>query len=121
MNALAASDGVVVPIQCEYFALEGLSQMMNTVKLVKKFLRPAIEVEGVVITLYDGRSKLSKGVVAEIEKVFGSKVYNTKIPRNVRLAEAPSYGKPVAQYDPKCAGAQAYEKLSEEFLQRINK
>lgn len=121
VNALAASDGVVVPIQCEYFALEGLSQMMNTVKLVKKFLRPAIEVEGVVITLYDGRSKLSKGVVAEIEKVFGSKVYNTKIPRNVRLAEAPSYGKPVAQYDPKCAGAQAYEKLSEEFLQRINK
>ena len=93
VNALAASDGVVVPIQCEYFALEGLSQMMNTVKLVKKFLRPAIEVEGVVITLYDGRSKLSKGVVAEIEKVFGSKVYNTKIPRNVRLAEAPSYGK----------------------------
>ena len=121
VNALAASDGVVVPIQCEYFALEGLSQMMNTVKLVKKFLRPAIEVEGVVITLYDGRSKLSKGVVAEIEKVFGSKVYNTKIPRNVRLAEAPSYGKPVAQYDPKCAGAQSYEKLSEEFLQRINK
>lgn len=121
VNALAASDGVVVPIQCEYFALEGLSQMMNTVKLVKKFLRPAIEVEGVVITLYDGRSKLSKGVVAEIEKVFGSKVYNTKIPRNVRLAEAPSYGKPVAQYDPKCAGAQAYKKLSEEFLQRINK
>ena len=121
VNALAASDGVVVPIQCEYFALEGLSQMMNTVKLVKKFLRPAIEVEGVVITLYDGRSKLSKGVVAEIEKVFGSKVYNTKIPRNVRLAEAPSYGKPVAQYDPKCSGAQAYEKLSEEFLQRINK
>ena len=121
VNALAASDGVVVPIQCEYFALEGLSQMMNTVKLVKKFLRPAIEVEGVVITLYDGRSKLSKGVVAEIEKVFGSKVYNTKIPRNVRLAEAPSYGKPVAQYDPKCAGAQAYEKLSEELLQRINK
>ena len=108
VNALAASDGVVVPIQCEYFALEGLSQMMNTVKLVKKFLRPAIEVEGVVITLYDGRSKLSKGVVAEIEKVFGSKVYNTKIPRNFRLAEAPSYGKPVAQYDPKCAGAQAY-------------
>ena len=116
-----AADGVVVPIQCEYFALEGLSQMMNTIKLVKKFLRPAIEVEGVVITLYDGRAKLSKGVVGEIEKVFGDKVYLTKIPRNVRLAEAPSYGKPVSDYDPKCAGAQAYEKLAEEFLRRINK
>lgn len=121
VNSLAAADGVVVPIQCEYFALEGLSQMMNTIKLVKKFLRPAIEVEGVVITLYDGRAKLSKGVVSEIEKVFGDKVYLTKIPRNVRLAEAPSYGKPVSDYDPKCAGAQAYEKLAEEFLRRINK
>lgn len=121
VNSLAAADGVVVPIQCEYFALEGLSQMMNTIKLVKKFLRPAIEVEGVVITLYDGRAKLSKGVVGEIEKVFGDKVYQTKIPRNVRLAEAPSYGKPVSDYDPKCAGAQAYEKLAEEFLRRINK
>ena len=121
VNSLAAADGVVVPIQCEYFALEGLSQMMNTIKLVKKFLRPAIEVEGVVITLYDGRAKLSKGVVGEIEKVFGDKVYITKIPRNVRLAEAPSYGKPVSDYDPKCAGAQAYEKLAEEFLRRINK
>ena len=121
VNSLAAADGVVVPIQCEYFALEGLSQMMNTIKLVKKFLRPAIEVEGVVITLYDGRAKLSKGVVGEIEKVFGDKVYLTKIPRNVRLAEAPSYGKPVSDYDPKCAGAQAYEKLAEEFLRRINK
>ena len=121
VNSLAAAGGVVVPIQCEYFALEGLSQMMNTIKLVKKFLRPAIEVEGVVITLYDGRAKLSKGVVGEIEKVFGDKVYLTKIPRNVRLAEAPSYGKPVSDYDPKCAGAQAYEKLAEEFLRRINK
>lgn len=121
VNSLAAADGVVVPIQCEYFALEGLSQMMNTIKLVKKFLRPAIEVEGVVITLYDGRAKLSKGVVGEIEKVFGDKVYLTKIPRNVRLAEAPSYGKPVSDYDPKCAGAQAYEKIAEEFLRRINK
>ena len=119
VNALAASDGVVVPIQCEYFALEGLSQMMNTVKLVKKFLRPDIEVEGVVITLYDGRAKLSKEVVAEIEKVFGDKVYQTKIPRNVRLAEAPSYGKPVSEYDARCAGAQAYEKFAAEFLERI--
>lgn len=121
VNALAASDGVIVPIQCEYFALEGLSQMMNTIKLVKKFLNPDIEVQGVVITLYDGRAKLSKGVIAEIDKVFGDKVYSTRIPRNVRLAEAPSYGKPVAVYDARCAGALAYAKLAEEFLERINK
>lgn len=121
VNSLAASDGVIVPIQCEYFALEGLSQMMNTIKLVKKFLNPDIEVQGVVITLYDSRAKLAKGVIAEIDKVFGNKVYDTKIPRNVRLAEAPSYGKPVSKYDSKCAGAVAYGKLAEEFLARINK
>lgn len=121
VNSLAASDGVIVPIQCEYFALEGLSQMMNTIKLVKKFLNPDIEVQGVVITLYDSRAKLAKGVIAEIDKVFGDKVYDTKIPRNVRLAEAPSYGKPVSKYDSKCAGAVAYGKLAEEFLARINK
>ena len=121
VNALTAADGVVVPIQCEYFALEGLSQMMNTVKLVKKYLNPSLEVEGVVITLYDGRAKLTKGVVEEIEKVFGDKVYQTRIPRNVRLAEAPSYGKPVSLYDPRCAGALAYAALAEEFLERIEK
>lgn len=121
VNSLAASDGVIVPIQCEYFALEGLSQMMNTIKLVKKFLNPNIEVQGVVITLYDSRAKLAKGVIAEIDKVFGDKVYDTKIPRNVRLAEAPSYGKPVSKYDSKCAGAVAYGILAEEFLARINK
>lgn len=121
VNALAASDGVIVPIQCEYFALEGLSQMMNTIKLVKKFLNPDIEVQGVVVTLYDSRAKLAKGVIAEIDKVFGDKVYDTRIPRNVRLAEAPSYGKPVSLYDPKCAGAVAYGLLAEEFLARINK
>lgn len=121
VNSLAASDGVIVPMQCEYFALEGLSQMMNTIKLVKKFLNPDIEVQGVVITLYDSRAKLAKGVIAEIDKVFGDKVYDTKIPRNVRLAEAPSYGKPVSKYDSKCAGAVAYGKLAEEFLARINK
>lgn len=119
VNALAASNGVIVPIQSEYFALEGLSQMMNTIKLVKKFLNPTIEVEGVVLTLYDNRSKLSKGVTEEIEKLFGSKVFSTKIPRNVRLAEAPSYGKPVVLYDRKCAGAKAYESLAEEFIRKI--
>ena len=119
VNALTASNGVIVPIQSEYFALEGLSQMMNTIKLVKKFLNPTIEVEGVVLTLYDNRSKLSKGVTEEIEKLFGSKVFSTKIPRNVRLAEAPSYGKPVVLYDRKCAGAKAYESLAEEFIRKI--
>lgn len=119
VNALAASNGVLVPIQSEYFALEGLSQMMNTIKLVKKFLNSTIEVEGVVLTLYDSRSKLSKGVTEEIAKFFGSKVFDTKIPRNVRLAEAPSYGKPIIAYDRRCAGALAYEALAEEFLRKI--
>ena len=119
VNALTASDGVVVPIQCEYFALEGLSQMMNTIKLVKKFLNPNIEVMGVVLTMFDGRSKLSKEVFDEIVKFFGDKVYNTKIPRNIRLAEAPSYGKPVMLYDKKCAGAIAYDALADEFMAKI--
>ena len=119
VNALCACDGVVVPIQCEYFALEGLSQMMNTIKLVKKFLKPEISVEGVVLTLYDSRSKLSKEVGSEIDKFFANKVFSVKIPRNVRLAEAPSYGKPVALYDNKCAGAVAYKALAEEFSEKI--
>jgi chromosome partitioning protein len=92
--------------------------MMNTIKLVKKYLNPAIEVEGVVLTLYDGRAKLSVQVADEIFKFFGDKVYGTKIPRNVRLAEAPSYGKPVALYDKNCAGAKAYDALAKEFLKR---
>lgn len=119
VNALSASDRVIVPIQCEYFALEGLSQMMNTIKLVKKFLNKDLEVEGVVLTMFDGRSKLSKEVYEEIVKFFGNKVYDTKIPRNVRLAEAPSYGKPIALYDKKCAGAVAYSALADEFINRI--
>lgn len=118
VNALTAANGVVVPIQCEYFALEGLSQMMNTIKLVKKFLNPAIEVRGVVLTMFDGRSKLSKEVYEEIVKFFGDKVYSSKIPRNVRLAEAPSYGKPVILYDKKCAGAVAYDALADEFISK---
>ncbi|MDE6302455.1 MAG: AAA family ATPase [Clostridia bacterium] len=116
VNALTASNGVLIPIQSEYYALEGLSQMMNTIKLVKKFLNKNLEVEGVVLTMFDNRSKLSKGVLEEITKVFGDKVFNTKIPRNIRLAEAPSYGKPVMLYDKKCAGAVAYNALADEFL-----
>lgn len=119
VNALSASDRVIVPIQCEYFALEGLSQMMNTIKLVKKFLNKDLEVEGVVLTMFDSRSKLSKEVNEEIVKFFGNKVYDTKIPRNVRLAEAPSYGKPVVLYDKRCAGALAYSALADEFINRI--
>lgn len=118
VNALTASNGVVVPIQSEYYALEGLSQMMNTVKLVKKFLNKDIEILGVAVTMYDSRSKLAKGVLEEIKKFFGDKVYETKIPRNIRLAEAPSYGKPVCLYDKRCAGAVAYDNLAKEFLSK---
>jgi len=118
VNALTASNGVIVPIQSEFYALEGLSQMMNTIKLVKKFLNKDLEVIGVVLTMFDGRSKLAKGVLDEILKVFGDRVYDVKIPRNIRLAEAPSYGKPVALYDKKCAGAVAYYALAEEFLSK---
>lgn len=118
VNALTASNGVIIPIQCEYFALEGLSQMMNTIKLVKKFLNGDIEVYGVALTMFDGRSNLSKGVLEEIEKLFGDKVFKSKIPRNVRLAEAPSYGKPIVLYDKKCAGALAYEALTKEIIDK---
>ncbi len=119
VNALTASDGIVVPIVCEYFALEGLAQMMNTVKLVRKFLNPSVNIVGVALTMYDGRSKLTKEVRAEIEKLFGDKVFDTTIPKNVRLAESPSFGKPVVLYDKKCAGAVAYEALAKEFIQKI--
>lgn len=120
VNALTASNGVLIPIQSEYYALEGLSQMMNTIKLVKKFLNKDLEVDGVLLTMFDSRSKLSRGVLEEISKVFGDKVFNTKIPRNIRLAEAPSYGKPVMLYDKKCTGALAYEALADEFSAKIN-
>jgi len=118
VNALTASNGVIVPIQSEFYALEGVSQMMKTIKLVKTLLNSDLEVIGVVLTMFDGRSKLAKGVLDEILKVFGDRVYDVKIPRNIRLAEAPSYGKPVALYDKKCAGAVAYDALAEEFLSK---
>ncbi len=121
VNALTASNGVLIPIQCEFFALEGLSQMMNTIKLVKKHLNATLDVTGVVLTMYDGRSKLSRGVLEEISKYFGDKVFDAKIPRNIRLAEAPSYGKPILLYDRRCAGAAAYDKLASEFLAREEK
>ncbi len=118
VNALTACDSVLIPIQCEYFALEGLTQLMNTIKLVKKHLNENIEIEGVVLTMKDSRSNLGSAVAEDIQKYFSSKVYSTIIPRNVRLAEAPSYGEPICIYDPKSTGAFAYKLLTEEFLNR---
>lgn len=116
LNALTAADKILVPIQCEYYALEGLTQLMNTVKLVRQNLNPNLEVEGVVLTMYDGRTNLSLQVVEEVRRFFKSKVYQTVIPRNVRLGEAPSFGLPVILYDEKCLGAEAYNLLAKEFL-----
>lgn len=118
VNALTASDSIIIPIQCEYYALEGLSQLMNTVKLVKKHLNPDIEIEGVVLTMKDARSNLVNEVSEEIKKFFGKKLYDSSIPRNIRLAEAPSHGKPIVEYDRKSKGGQAYESLAVEFLNR---
>lgn len=116
LNALTAADSVLIPIQCEYYALEGLTQLMNTVRLVKKKLNRGLEIEGVALTMLDSRTNLGAQVVDEVRKVFGSKVYSTIIPRNVRLGEAPSYGQPISVYDPKSTGALAYERLCEEFI-----
>ena len=119
VNALTASDGVIIPIQCEFFALEGLSQLMNTIRLVKKTgLNQALTVEGVVLTMRDSRSNLGRQVAEEIGKFFGSSVFNTTIPRNVRLAEAPSYGMPIYLYDRSCSGSVAYLKLTEEYFEK---
>ncbi len=118
INALAASNSVVIPIQSEYYALEGLTQLMNTIKLVVKVLNPGLEIEGVVITMYDGRALVSKQIAAEIHKYFGKRTFDTVIPRNIRVSEAPSYGVPVMLHDPKCSGAKAYESLTDEILRR---
>ncbi len=120
LNALTAADTLLVPIQCEYYALEGLSQLMNTVKLVKMHLNSGLQVEGVVLTMYDARTNLSAQVVGEVKKFFKNKVYSTVIPRSIRLGEAPSYGLPITLYDPKCTGAQAYVALAEELLNRTS-
>jgi chromosome partitioning protein len=120
VNALTACDSVLIPIQCEFFALEGLSQLMNTIKLVKKHLNPSIDVEGVVLTMKDARSNLINDVSNEIRKFFGKKVYDVAIPRNIRLAEAPSHGQTILTYDPRSKGAIAYLGLAEEFLKRNN-
>ena len=118
LNALNAADTLLVPIQCEFYALEGLSQLMSTVRLVRKNLNPALDVEGVVLTMFDSRTNLSVQVVEEVRKFFRNKVYQTIIPRSVRLSEAPSFGLPVIRYAPKSSGAAAYTALANELLQR---
>ncbi|HHW49149.1 MAG TPA: ParA family protein [Clostridiaceae bacterium] len=117
INSLTAADTILVPIQCEYYALEGLSQLMDTVKLVQKHLNPDLDVEGVVLTMFDARTNLSIQVVEEVKKYFRNKVYRTIIPRNVRLSEAPSYGLPIILYDPKSKGAECYLELAEEVIE----
>ena len=118
VNAMAAADAVLVPLQCEFFALEGLTQLMRTVDLVRSGLNPRLEIQGVVLTMYDRRNALSEQVAGDVRAHFGDKVYETVIPRNVRVSEAPSFGKPVLIYDLKCAGSQAYVKLARELVVR---
>ena len=116
LNAFTASDSVLIPVQCEYYALEGLGQLLNTINLVKKHLNKNIQVEGALLTMYDVRTNLSNQVVKEVKKYFDNKVYKTVIPRNVRLSEAPSYGMPITEYDPRSKGAKSYIKFTKEFL-----
>jgi chromosome partitioning protein len=118
VNAMAASDAILVPLQCEFFALEGLSQLLQTVEQVRTTLNPNLSIHGIVLTMFDSRNNLSNQVVADVRQFMGSKVYNTMIPRNVRISEAPSYGKPVLVYDLKCVGSEAYLKLATEVIQR---
>ena len=118
INALASADGVIIPIQSEYYALEGLSQLMNSISLVRTHLNRDIQVAGIVLTMYDGRSKASRDISAEIKKYFSKVLYEIVIPRNIRLSEAPSHGKPIVLHDPKCMGAKAYSALTEEFLKK---
>ncbi|MEO6839231.1 MAG: ParA family protein [Bradyrhizobium sp.] len=118
VNAMAASDAILVPLQCEFFALEGLSQLLQTVEQVRSTLNPNLSIHGIVLTMFDSRNNLSNQVVADVRQFMGAKVYNTMIPRNVRISEAPSYGKPVLVYDLKCVGSDAYLKLATEVIQR---
>ena len=118
VNAMTAADAVLVPLQCEFFALEGLTQLVRTIELVRGSLNPGIEIQGVVLTMYDRRNSLSAQVARDVREHFGAAVYETVIPRNVRVSEAPSYGKPALIYDMKCAGSQAYIKLARELVGR---
>ena len=120
INALVAADAVLVPLQCEFYALEGLSQLMRTIERVQRALNPRLELQGVLLTMYDGRNNLSESVALDVRGHLGAKVFDTVIPRNVRVSEAPSFGKPVLIYDHRCAGAQAYIDLAGEILRRTN-
>lgn len=121
VNVLCAADSVIVPIQCEYYALEGLSQLMNTIRQVKRLYNPLIDLEGVLLTMYDGRLNLTQQVVSEVKRFFPQKVYATVIPRNVRLSEAPSFGQPVLYYDKSSKGSVAYIDFTKEFLKKNGK
>jgi chromosome partitioning protein len=118
VNAMAASHAILVPLQCEFFALEGLSQLLQTVEQVRSTLNPGLTIHGIVLTMFDSRNNLSNQVVADVRQFMGKKVYDTMIPRNVRISEAPSYGKPVLVYDLKCVGSDAYLRLATEVIQR---
>lgn len=118
LNALSASDSVLIPVQCEYFALEGVGELLKTVELVRKYYNHSLTIEGALLTMYDSRTKLSSQVVIEINKYFENKVFDIVIPRNVRLSEAPSYGLPIVIYDPMSKGSRSYEKLVKEFLKK---
>lgn len=120
LNALTASDSVIIPIQCEYYSLEGVGQLIDTIRIVKKTLNPVLEVEGVLLNMFDGRTNLSIQVVEEVKKYFKNKVYRTVIPRNIRLAEAPSFGQPIMLYDDKSKGSEAYRKLALEIINITN-
>ena len=118
LNALTASDSVLIPVQCEYFALEGVGELLKTVDLVRKYYNRNLTIEGAVLTMYDSRTKISNQVVKEVSKFFENRVFDTVIPRNVRLTEAPSYGMSIVQYDPHSKGAKSYDKLAKEFLKK---
>ena len=119
INALTAADSILIPIQCEYYALEGLTQLMDTYKLVREALNPALEIEGVLLTMFDGRTNLSIQVVEDVKRFFRGKVYRTIITRNVRLSEAPSHGVPITVYDPRSKGAEAYTELAREVIEHV--
>ena len=118
VNALVAADGVIIPIQCEFYAVEGVSQLMKTVELVRREMNRNLQITGVILSMFDGRTNLGLQVVQEVKRFFGNKVFKTVIPKNVRLAEAPSYGLSIVDYDPSSKGAKAYKKLADEFVQR---
>lgn len=118
LNSFTAANSILIPIQCEYYALEGLSQLTNTIKMIKKSLNPSLSIEGVLLTMFDARTNLSIQVVDEVKKFFGGKVFGTIIPRNVRLSEAPSFGQPVIEYDKNSRGAECYTELAEEVIER---